>query len=195
MIGGKHCGIDRKKRIISVLCFFCGPWKFCVECNIENIKSQWPHILFLINFYHKKLIKLHYFPEFSQTYFHWVGDAIQPSYPLSSSSPPAFNLSQHQGLFQWVGSLHQVAKVMKLQLQLQSFQWIVRVDFLSDWLVGSPCCPRDSQESSPVPQYEGISSSALSLFYCPALTSAHNYWRNHSFNYVDICQQSNVSAF
>ena len=99
MIGGKHCGIDRKNRIISVLCFFCGPWKFYVECNTENIKSQWPHILFLINFYNKKLIKLHYFPEFFQTHFHWVGDAIQPSHPLSSPSPPAFILSQHQGLF------------------------------------------------------------------------------------------------
>ena len=144
MIGGKHCGIDRKNRIISVLCFFCGPWKFYVECNTENIKSQWPHILFLINFYNKKLIKLHYFPEFFQTHFHWVGDAIQPSHPLSSPSPPAFILSQHQDLFQWVSSLQQVAKVMKLQLQLQSFQWIFRVDFLSDWLVGSPGCPRDS---------------------------------------------------
>ena len=84
---------------------------------------------------------------------------------LSSSSPPAFNLSQHQGLFQWVGSLHQVAKVMKLQLQLQSFQWIFRVDFLLDWLVGSPCCPRDSQESSPVPQFKGINSLVLNLLY------------------------------
>ena len=54
----------------------------------------------------------------------------QPSRPLSSSSPPAFSLSQHQGLFQWVGALHQVAKVLELQLQHQSFQWILRVDFL-----------------------------------------------------------------
>ena len=60
---------------------------------------------------------LHCLPEFAQTHVHWVGDAIQPSYPLSSSSPPAFNLSQHQGLFQWVSSSHQVAKVLELQLQ------------------------------------------------------------------------------
>ena len=59
----------------------------------------------------------HQLPEFTQTHVHWVGDAIQPSYPLSSPSPPAFNLSQHQGLFQWVSSLHQVAKVLALQLQ------------------------------------------------------------------------------
>jgi len=60
---------------------------------------------------------------------HWVSGAIQLSHPLSSPSPPAFDLSQHRGLFQWVGSLHQVAKVLELQLQHQSFQWIFRTDF------------------------------------------------------------------
>ena len=68
--------------------------------------------------------------EFTQTNVHWVGDAIQPSHPLSSSSPPTFNLSQHQGLFQGVSSSHQVTKVLELQLQHQSFQWIFRFDFL-----------------------------------------------------------------
>ena len=72
----------------------------------------------------------HQFPEFTQTHVHWVGDAIQPSHPLSSPSPPAFNLSQHQGLFQWVSSSHQVAKVLKFQLQHQSFQWTLRTDLL-----------------------------------------------------------------
>ena len=57
-------------------------------------------------------------------------DAIQPSHSLSSPSPSAFNLSQHQSLFQWVNSSHQVAKVLELQLQHQSFQWIFRIDFL-----------------------------------------------------------------
>ena len=71
---------------------------------------------------------LHYLPEFAQTHVHWVSDAIPPSHPLSAPSPPALNLSQHQGLFQWVSSSHQVAKV--LELQHQSFQWIFRVDFL-----------------------------------------------------------------
>ena len=72
----------------------------------------------------------HQLPEFAQTHVHWVGDAIQPSHPLSSPSPPAFNLSQHQGLFHSVSSLHQVAKVLEFQLQHQSFQWIFRNDFL-----------------------------------------------------------------
>ena len=70
-----------------------------------------------------------------------VGDAIQPSHPLWSPSPPAFYLSQHQNLFQRVGSSHQVAKVLEFQPQHQSFQWIFRTDFLYDWLVGSPCSP------------------------------------------------------
>ena len=67
---------------------------------------------------------------FSQTHVHWVSDAIQPSHPLSSPSPPTFNFSQHQGLFKWVSSLHQVAKVLEFQLQHQSFQLIFRTDFL-----------------------------------------------------------------
>ena len=73
---------------------------------------------------------LHHIPELAQTHVHQVSDAIQPSHALSSPSLPAVNLSQHQGLFQWVDCLHQVAKVLKLQLQHQSSQWIFRVDFL-----------------------------------------------------------------
>ena len=72
----------------------------------------------------------HQLPEFTQTHVHWVSDAIQPSHPLSTPSSPALNLSQHQGLFKWVSSLHQVAKVLEFQLQHQSFQWIFRTDFL-----------------------------------------------------------------
>ena len=73
---------------------------------------------------HRQLQKL------AQTHVHWVGDAIQPSHPLLSPSPPAFNLSQHQGLFQWVSTSQQVAKVLELQLQHQTFQWIFWTDFL-----------------------------------------------------------------
>ena len=72
----------------------------------------------------------HQLPESTQTHVHWVGDAIQPSHPLSSPSPPAPNPSQHQGLFQWVSSSHQVAKVLEFQLQHQSFQWTSRTDLL-----------------------------------------------------------------
>ena len=93
----------------------------------------------------------HQLLEFTQTHGHWVSDAIQPSHPLSSPSPPAPNPSQHQGLFQWVNSSHEVVKVLEFQPQHQSVQWIPRTDLLQDGLVGSPCSPRDSQQSSPTP--------------------------------------------
>ena len=133
--------------------------------------------------------------EFIQTHVHWVGNAIQPSHPLSSPSPPALNLSQHQGLFQWVISLHQMAKVLEFQLQFQSFQWMNIQDWFPLGLVGSPCCPRDSQESSPIPQFKSINSSVLSFLYSPNLTSIHDYWKNHSLDETDLCWQSNISAF
>ena len=73
---------------------------------------------------------LYHLLEFAQTYFHWVGDAIQPSCPVSSSSPSAFYLSRHQSLFQWVSSLHQLFTSVQLQLHHQFFQWIFRIDLL-----------------------------------------------------------------
>ena len=76
------------------------------------------------------LLVHHQIPEFTQTHVHWVSDAIQPSHPLSSPSLPAFNLSQHHGLFKWVRSSHKMAKVLEFQLQHQSFRWTPRADFL-----------------------------------------------------------------
>ena len=72
----------------------------------------------------------HQLPEFTQTHVHWAGDTIQSSHTLSSPSPPMFNLSQHQGLFKWVSSLHQVAIVLEFQLQHETFQWTFRTDLL-----------------------------------------------------------------
>ena len=131
---------------------------------------------------------LHNLLELAQTHVHWVGVVIQPSRPLLSPSPPTFNLPQHQGLFKWASSSHQVAKVLEFQLQHQSFQWIFRTDFLYDWQVWS-CNPRDSQESSPIPQFKTINSWALSFLYNPTFTSIHDYWKNHSFDEMDLCWQ------
>ena len=119
-------------------------------------------------------------PEFTQTHVHWVGDAIQPSHPLSSLSSPALNLSQHQGLFQWVNSSHQVAKVLELQLQHQSFQtqdwsplgWTGWISLQSKGL----------SRVSPTPQFKSINSSAFSFLYSPTLTSIYDYWKNHTFD-------------
>ena len=137
----------------------------------------------------------HQLPEFTQTHAHRVSDAIQPSHPLSSPSPPAPNTSQHQSLFQLVNSSHEVAKVLEFQLQHHSFQRKPRADLLQNRLVGSPCSPRDSQESSPTPQFKSINSPALSLLHSPTLTSIHDHWKNHSLDQTDLCRQNNVSAF
>ena len=138
----------------------------------------------------------HQLLEFTQTHVHWVTDAIQPSHPLLSPSPPAPNLSQYQGLFPWVPSSDLVAKVLEFQLQHhQSFQWIFRTDFLQNGLVGSPCSPRDPQESSPTPQFKSINSSALSFLYGPTLTSVHDDRKNHKLWLGDLCRKSNVFAF
>ena len=135
----------------------------------------------------------HYLPEFAQTHVHWVSDATQPSHLLSPPSPLVLNFSQHQGLFQWIGTSYHVAKI--LELQHQFFQWIFRTDFLYDGLVASPCSPRDSQESSPAPQFESINSSVLSFLSGSNITSIHDHWRNHSFDFMDLCQQSDASLF
>ena len=122
----------------------------------------------------------HQFPEFTQTHVHQVGDAIQSSYPLLSPSPPAPNPSQHQGLFQWVNSSCEVARV--LELQHQSFQWTPRTDLLQNGLVGSPCSPWDSHTSYPTPQFKSINSSPLSFLHSPTLRSICDLWENHSLD-------------
>ena len=119
-------------------------------------------------------------PEFTQTHVHWVSDAIQPSHPQSSPSLPAPNPSQHRGLFQWVNSSHEVAKV--LEFQHQSFQWTPRTDILEDGLLGSPCSPRNSQESFTTPQFKSINSSVPSFLHNPIVTSIHDHWKSHSLD-------------
>ena len=86
-------------------------------------------------------------------------------------------------------SQHEVAKVLEFQLQHQSFPWTPRTDLLQDGLVGSPCSPRDSQESSPTSQFKSMNSSALSFLHSPTLTSIHDHWENHSLDQTDLCWQ------
>ena len=111
--------------------------------------------------------------------------SVMPSNRLILCRPlllPPSIFPSHQGLYQWVGSSHEVAKVLEFQLQHRSFQGTFRIDLLQNGLVGSPCSPRDSQESSPTPQFKSINSSALSLLHSPTLTSIHDHWKNHSFD-------------
>ena len=155
----------------------CFPWSTFSSVRFSSVTQSCPTLYDPMDHstpglpVHRQLLEL------TQTHVHQVCDAIQPSRPLSSPSPSAFNLSQHQGLFQWVSTSHQVAKVLEIQLQHQSFQWIFKVDFLQDWLVWSPCSPRDSQESSPTPQIKISNSSALSFVYSPILTPIYDYWK------------------
>ena len=133
-------------------------------------------------------------PKPTQTHVHRVSDAIQPSHPLSPPSPPTFNLSQHQGLFQGVSSSH-YGQSIRVSASTSVLPVNTQDSSPLGELVGSPCSPRDSQESSPTPQFESINSLALSFLYSPILTSIHDYWKNHSFDQTELCWQSNVSAF
>ena len=110
----------------------------------------------------------------------WGHPTISSSVVPFSSRPQSFPASG--ALFKRVSSSHQVAKVLEFQLQHQSFQWTPRTDLLQNGLVGSPCSPTDSQESSPTPQFKSINSLALSFVYSPTLTSIHDHWNNHSLD-------------
>ena len=123
----------------------------------------------------------HQLLELTQSHVHWVCDAIQSSHPLLSPFPPAFNLSQHQGLFKWVSSSLQVANDWSFSFSISpSNEYSGLIYFRMDW--SDSCSPRDSQESSPTQQFKSINSLALSLLYSPTLTSIHDYLKNHSFD-------------
>ena len=141
---------------------------------------------------------LHYLPEFAQTQVYWIGDAIQPSHPLSSPSPPDLNLSKHQGLFKWVSSSHQVAKVLEFYLQHQSFQRNPRTDLLYDGLVGSLSSPRDSQESSPTPQFNLVLIDYFAIAVLPLMVwfwiSVCVHVHAHSLNCVWLSVTARTAA-
>ena len=142
-------------------------------CSVVS-DSLWPHGLPGLPV-HRQL------PQFTQIHVRWVGDAIQPSHPLSSPSPPNFNLSQHQGLFKWLSSSHQVAEGLKFQLPRQSFnEYSGLISFRMDWL--DLLAVQGTQESSPITQFKTINSLALSFLHSPTLTSIHDYWKNQSFD-------------
>ena len=119
--------------------------------------------------------------ESTQIHVHQVSDAIQPSYPLSSPSPLAPNPSQHRGLFQWVSPSHEVAKVLEFQLQHQSFQWTPKDKSPLGWTGWISCSPRDSQESSPTPQFKG--SFPMSQFFT---TGGQTIWTSASASVLQM---------
>ena len=136
---------------------------------------------------------LHYLLELAQTHVQWVGDAIQPSHPLSSPSPPAFNLSQDQGLFQWVSQgIGASASTSVLPMNIQVWFPLGLTGLISLLSKGL------SRVFSRTTIFKSICSSALSLLCGPTLASVHDSWKNHSFDYcffMDICQQNDVYVF
>jgi len=99
---------------------------FCCCCS--SVTQSWLTLCNPIDCSVPGLPVPHHLPEFAQVYVYWLGDVIQPSHPLMPSSPSALDLSQHQGLFQWVVFSHQMTTIREIQLQHQSFQWIFKVD-------------------------------------------------------------------
>ena len=136
----------------------------------------------------------HQFPELTQTHVHWVGDAIQPPHPLSSPSPPAFNLAQHQGLFQWVSSFHQVAKEL-----VSASSSVVPIN-IQDWfplglttLTSLKSKGLSRVFSSTTVQNHQFFGTQLSLW-----SSSHIHWwllEKPKLRLDEFCWQNNVSAF
>ena len=115
--------------VLSIISFTS--WSSVCLLSVSSVAQSCPTLCDPMDCSMPSLPVHHQLPEFTQTHVHPVSDAMQLFYPLLSPSLPAFNLSQHQGLFKWVSSSHQVAKVsLVFQLQHQSFQWIFRTDFL-----------------------------------------------------------------
>ena len=122
----------------------------------------------------------HQLPEFTQTHVHRVSDIIQPSHPLSSPSPPACNPPSIR-VFSSESTLRmRWPKYWSFSFSIIPSKENPRADLLKNGLVGSPCSPRDSQESSPTPQFKSINSLVLSFLYSPTLTSIPDHWKNHS---------------
>ena len=123
----------------------------------------------------------HQLLEFAQTYVHWVGDAIQPSHPLLSLSPPGFNLPHHQGLFQWVSSLHQVAKVLQFHFSISlSNEYSGLISFKINWL--KFLAVQGTLKTFPTPQFKSINSWHLAFFIVQYFS--HSYLttgKNYSF--------------
>ena len=136
---------------------------------------------------------LHYLPKFAQTHIQWVNDAIQPSHPLLPAYPPALNLSQHQGLFQWDSSSHQVAKVLDFQLQhslepmnIQGWFPLGLSGLIS--LLSKGLSRVFSSTAIWNHQFFGIQPSFWST-----LISIYDYWKNHSFDYMDLSSNQSLS--
>ena len=133
---------------------------------------------------------VHYqIPEFTQTHVHPAGDAIQPSHPLSSPSPPTFNLSQKSGSFPMSQFFASGGQSIGVSASTSVLPMNIQDRFPLGWTGWISLSPRDSQESSPTPQFKSINSSVLSFLCSPTLTSVNDHWKTHSFDQMDfVCK-------
>ena len=152
----------------SVMSDFATSWTAALQASLSIINSQ-------------SLFK-----------FMPIESVMPPNHPISFSRLQSFPAS---GSFPMSQFFVPGGQSIKVQLQHQSFQWIFRVDFFCNWLIWSPWSPSDSQESSPTPQFKSTNSSVPSFLYRPTLASIHDHRKNHSFDRMDLCQQSNALLF
>ena len=163
--------------------------KGCCYCHVIVIAKSCLSLCNPVDCSMRDLPVLHCLSEFAQTHVHCVNDGIQPSHPVTPSSSCSHSF-QHHGLFQWVGSLYQVAKYWSFSFSISpSNEYSGLTSFRTDWfdLLAVQGCSLQHHNLK--------ASSALNLFYGSTLISVHDYWKNHSFDCMDFCQQSDVSAF
>ena len=150
--------------------------------SVSSVTQSCPTLCHPMNHSTPGLPVHHQLPESTQTHVHRVGDAIQPSHPLSSPSPPALNPSQHQGLFKWVNSSPRWPKYWSFSFSISpSNEHPGLISFRMDWL-DLLAVQGTLKESSPTPQFKSINSSKLSFLHSPTLTSIHDHWKNHSLD-------------
>ena len=171
----RHC--DLKKTHLTKLCSLAYVNFLSNLVQFSTVAQSCPTLCDPMNRSMPGLPVHHQLLEITQTQVHWVGDAIQPSHPLSSPSPPAPNPSQHQSLpmsqlFAWGGQSTGVSASASVP-PMNTQDWSPL-----GWTGWISLSPRDSQESSPTPQFKSINSSALSFLHSPALTSIHDHWKN-----------------
>ena len=170
--------------ILTVLtppCLYHIAYTAVIYILFSSVAQSCPTLCDPINHSTPGLPVYHQLQEFTQTHAHRVSDAIQPSHPLSSPSllpptPPSIRVfpSESTLCIRW-------PKYWSFSFSISpSNEHPGLISFRMDWLVGSPCSPRDSQESSPTPQFKSINSSALSFLHSPSVTSTHDHWKNHS---------------
>ena len=161
----------------------------CSKCALLPSHSVWSTLCASMDYSKPGLPVLNYFLEFALTHIHWVNDAIQPSHLLLPSIIPSIKVFSNEL------ALHiRWPKYWSFSFSISpSNEYSGLISFRMDWLDLLPV--QGTQESSSTPQFKSISSSALSLLYGQTLKFIHDYWKNCSFDYMDLCWQSNVSAF